>query len=136
MKTESALDVQVAGDHYKKLAIQPVEYIHANGIGYFEGNVIKYVSRWRDKNGLADLEKAKHYLELLIELESHSKDQDQWGDGWVQWGGGECPVDLAKVVGVKLRDGTVYTRRADDFLWGHDGVPGDIISYRVFDDGK
>jgi hypothetical protein len=65
----NALDVQVAGDHYKKLAIQPVQYIHANGIGYFEGNVIKYVSRWRDKGGLADLEKAKHYIELLIELE-------------------------------------------------------------------
>ena len=66
----SALNVQVAGDHYKKLAIQPVEYVHANGIGYFEGNVIKYVSRWRDKNGIADLEKAKHYIELLIELET------------------------------------------------------------------
>ena len=66
----SALNVQVAGDHYKKLAIQPVEYIHANGIGYFEGNVLKYVSRWKEKNGIADLEKAKHYLELLIELES------------------------------------------------------------------
>jgi hypothetical protein len=65
----NALDVQVAGDHYKKLAIQPVQYIHANGIGYFEGNVIKYVSRWRDKGGIADLEKAKHYIELLIELE-------------------------------------------------------------------
>ena len=64
-----ALDVQVSGNHYKDLAIQPVEYIHANGIGYFEGNVIKYVSRWRNKNGIADLEKAKHYLELLIELE-------------------------------------------------------------------
>jgi len=74
MKTESALDVQVAGDHYKKLAIQPVQYIHANGIGYFEGNVIKYVSRWRDKNGLADLEKAKHYIELLIELETANGD--------------------------------------------------------------
>jgi hypothetical protein len=46
-----------------------VEYIHANGIGYFEGNVIKYVSRWRAKNGIKDLEKAKHYIELLIELE-------------------------------------------------------------------
>jgi hypothetical protein len=66
----SALDVQVAGSHYKDLAIQPVEYIHANGIGYFEGNVIKYVSRWRAKNGIKDLEKAKHYLELLIELET------------------------------------------------------------------
>jgi hypothetical protein len=66
----SALDVQVAGSHYKDLAIQPVEYIHANGIGYFEGNVIKYVSRWRAKNVIKDLEKAKHYLELLIELET------------------------------------------------------------------
>ncbi len=65
----SALDEQVAGDHYKKLKIQPAEYIHANKLGYFEGNVIKYVTRWRDKNGLADLEKAKHYIELLIELE-------------------------------------------------------------------
>lgn len=65
----SALDIQVAGNHYKDLAIQPVEYIHANNIGYFEGNVIKYVSRWRAKNGIKDLEKAKHYIELLIELE-------------------------------------------------------------------
>jgi hypothetical protein len=68
----SALDIQVAGNHYKDLAIQPVEYIHANGIGYFEGNVIKYVSRWRAKNGIKDLEKAKHYIELLIELEGKS----------------------------------------------------------------
>lgn len=69
-----ALDVQVAGNHYKDLAIQPVEYIHANGIGYFEGNVIKYVSRWRNKNGIKDLEKAKHYIELLIELEGKNND--------------------------------------------------------------
>jgi hypothetical protein len=68
----NALDKQVAGDHYKNLAIQPVEFIHANCIGYFEGNVIKYVSRWRQKNGIADLEKAKHYIELLIELESRN----------------------------------------------------------------
>lgn len=65
-----ALSKQVSGNHYKDLPIQPVEYIHANAIGYFEGNVIKYVSRWRKKNGIADLEKAKHYIELLIELES------------------------------------------------------------------
>jgi len=65
----SALQVQVAGNHYKSLPIQPVQYIHANGIGYFEGNVIKYVSRWRGKGGVADLEKAIHYIQLLIELE-------------------------------------------------------------------
>lgn len=68
----NALDKQVSGNHYKDLPIQPVEYIHANAIGYFEGNVIKYVSRWRKKNGIADLEKAKHYIELLIELETRN----------------------------------------------------------------
>ncbi len=66
----SALEKQINGDHYKSLSIQPVEYIHANNISFLEGNVIKYVTRWRNKNGIADLEKAKHYIELLIELES------------------------------------------------------------------
>lgn len=67
------LDVQVAGTHYKDMKIQPVEFIHANGIGYFEGNVIKYVSRWRTKGGKADLEKAKHYIELLLQLEGDAR---------------------------------------------------------------
>ena len=64
----NALDVQVAGNHYKELPIQPVEYIYANKIGYFEGNVIKYVTRWKEKGGIKDLEKAKHYIDLLIQL--------------------------------------------------------------------
>lgn len=71
----TALSHQEGGGHYKSMAIQPVEFIHANGIGYFEGNVIKYVSRWRQKNGLDDLKKAKHYIELLIELESRGGKQ-------------------------------------------------------------
>lgn len=70
---DNALNTQVGGDHYKKLKIQPVEYIYANGIGYFEGNVIKYVTRWRDKNGVADLLKARHYIDLLLELEEKSE---------------------------------------------------------------
>ena len=48
---QTALDVQVGGDHYKKLKIQPIEYIHANQLPYCEANVIKYISRWRDKGG-------------------------------------------------------------------------------------
>lgn len=67
---ERALDTQVGGDHYKKLKIQPVEYIVANNIGYLEGNVIKYVTRWRDKGGVRDLEKAKHYIDMLMELQN------------------------------------------------------------------
>lgn len=66
----SALDTQVGGDHYKKHKIQPIEFITANGIPYIEGNIIKYVTRWRDKGGLRDLEKAKHYLEMLIEMQN------------------------------------------------------------------
>lgn len=65
----SALKEQVGGDHYK-LAIQPVEYIHANNIGYFEGCAIKYLTRWRKKGGIQDLDKAIHYIELLKELEN------------------------------------------------------------------
>lgn len=69
----SPLQRQEGGDHYKKQAIQPVEYIMANGTPYMEGNVIKYVSRWRDKGGLQDLKKAIHYLEMLIEHEEKQK---------------------------------------------------------------
>jgi hypothetical protein len=69
----SALNTQVSGDHYKSLKIQPIEFIHANGIPFAEGSVIKYVTRWRDKGGIADLEKAKHFIELLIELETKAR---------------------------------------------------------------
>ena len=68
--TCKSLKKQVAGSHYKELPIQPVEYVYRNDVGFFEGNVIKYVTRWRDKGGIDDLEKAKHYLEMLIEFES------------------------------------------------------------------
>ena len=67
--TVNALKEQVGGNHYSKLAIQPVTYINANGLSYLQGNVIKYVTRYKDKNGLQDLEKAKHYIDMLIELE-------------------------------------------------------------------
>lgn len=68
-----ALMKQVGGSHYKDKAIQPIEYIHANKMGFCEGNVVKYITRWKEKNGVADLEKAKHYIELLIELENKGK---------------------------------------------------------------
>jgi hypothetical protein len=66
----SAFKEQVAGGHYKDMAIQPAEFLHRNGIGYIEGCVIKYLCRWRSKNGLEDLKKARHYLDLLIEMET------------------------------------------------------------------
>lgn len=66
---KSALDKQVSGNHYKDCGIQPIEYIHANGLSYLEGNVIKYTTRHSKKNGRADIEKAIHYLELILEME-------------------------------------------------------------------
>lgn len=59
--------IQVGGDHYKSKGIQPWDFIVTNNLGYLEGNIIKYVSRHREKGGVTDLLKAKHYLEKLIE---------------------------------------------------------------------
>jgi len=60
--------VQVGGEHYKTKGIQPWDAIHAWGLGFFSGNVVKYVARHREKNGVEDLKKARHYLDKLIEL--------------------------------------------------------------------
>jgi len=65
----SANDVQVGGSHYKDKPIEPWDYIARNGIGYLEGNAIKYLSRWKDKGGIEDIRKAAHYIQKLIELE-------------------------------------------------------------------
>ena len=67
---QSALTRQEGGSHYKDLPIQPIEFIHANNLGFCEANAIKYLCRWRKKNGISDLQKARHYIDLLIELES------------------------------------------------------------------
>ena len=58
---------QVGGNHYKKYKIQPVEFIIKNNIGFVEGNIIKYLLRFKEKGGVQDLNKAKHYIELLID---------------------------------------------------------------------
>jgi hypothetical protein len=65
----SALETQVGGKHYKQFKIQPVEFIHINGLGYIVGNIIKYVCRYKFKNGVEDLRKARHYIDMLIEQE-------------------------------------------------------------------
>lgn len=66
----SPLEVQVGGDHYKNYPIQPVEYCMANKLDTCQANVVKYVTRFREKNGVKDLEKAKHYIDLLIDFEN------------------------------------------------------------------
>lgn len=65
---QRADDTQVGGSHYKDKTIQPWDYIIANDLGYLEGNVVKYISRWKNKNGIEDLKKAQHYLAKLLEV--------------------------------------------------------------------
>lgn len=71
-KKKAALDTQVGGGHYKDMAIQPVEFIFKNNLNICQGNIIKYACRYKRKNGLEDLKKIKHYVDLLIELEGYS----------------------------------------------------------------
>lgn len=63
-----ATDTQVGGSHYRGMAIQPVEFIERNQLGFLEGNVIKYVCRHRKKAGAADILKARHYLDLILQF--------------------------------------------------------------------
>ena len=65
---------QVDGDHYQKLAIQPMQYSLLNGLDAAQHTVIKYVTRFRDKGGISDLEKAKHCIDMLIEFELSKQD--------------------------------------------------------------
>jgi hypothetical protein len=68
-----SLNKQVGGSHYKNMVIQPVEFIEKNNLGFCVGNVIKYICRYKNKNGIEDLKKAKHYLEILIDMESNKE---------------------------------------------------------------
>lgn len=63
------LTIQVGGSHYKDMKIQPVEFIVANGLSFLEGNAVKYICRHKAKNGKQDIEKAIHYLQMILENE-------------------------------------------------------------------
>lgn len=89
----SALDVQIGGDHYKKLKIQPMEYSMANGLDACQHTIIKYVTRFRDKGGIGDLEKAKHTIDMLIEMErskfwptGSDMNEIMFGPSWINGG--------------------------------------------------
>lgn len=69
MKKQSAMNTQVGGSHYKNMAIQPMEFSMYNGLDACQHTIIKYVCRFREKNGIVDLEKAKHTIDMLIEME-------------------------------------------------------------------
>ena len=71
-KKEEASETQIGGSHYSNMAIQPIEFIHKNNLSFIQGNIIKYVCRYKSKGGIEDLNKAKHYIDLLIEFEEEN----------------------------------------------------------------
>lgn len=89
----SALENQVGGDHYKNKAIQPIEYIMANELDFCEGNVVKYITRWKDKGGVESLRKIKHYVDFLIEREINGETQKDYSRS----GSGEIRKVTAKI---------------------------------------
>ena len=70
-----SLETQIAGQHYKNQKIQPIEYILENKFPFIEGNIVKYITRWREKGGIEDLKKVKHYVEILMELEDGKRNK-------------------------------------------------------------
>ena len=132
--TMSANDTQIAGSHYKGKAIQPWDYIASNDLGYFEGNIVKYVSRWKDKGGIDDLRKAKHYLDKLIELQGQAEHKGikvtlptDNGPLWINHNGSAaCPIHLDAIIDVRLDDGDEWNNHeASVFNWEK------VTSYRL-----
>ncbi|MCF7762785.1 MAG: DUF3310 domain-containing protein [Verrucomicrobia bacterium] len=72
--------MQVAGGHYKKLVIQPAEYCHRNGLGFCESSAIKYITRHRDKGRAEDIQKAIHFLHLLLEFDYPGDENPAWNE--------------------------------------------------------
>ena len=66
---DTAIKRQVGGNQYNRYEIQPIDFIIANKLDWCEANAVKYITRWKDKNGVEDLRKAIHYIEMLIQRE-------------------------------------------------------------------
>lgn len=123
----SALDVQVGGDHYKKYKIQPMEYSMANGLDACQHTAIKYITRFRDKGGIADLEKAKHCIDLLIEFERKSE-QARAGlpEGFVEFVIGNDGPTVGTIVDVLYVDNQVEEKKiVGQFSWN------EVRAYKV-----
>lgn len=74
LKQDSVLDIQHGGSHYKDKKIQPIEYITANNLDFCQGNIVKYVTRHKDKNGAEDIRKVIHYAQFILKFEYGEED--------------------------------------------------------------
>ena len=95
-----AIEKQIGGDHYSKYLIQPIEFITKNNIPFIEGCIIKYIIRWRDKNGIEDLDKCIHYIELLKEIKLNAN--TKWKVGHTLLTFEEILEELKKVEEIEL----------------------------------
>ena len=94
----SAYDKQIGGTHYKKMKIQPSKFVIENKLLFPEGNVIKYICRHQYKGGKEDLDKAKHFIDMIIERdyetekdERQDTSQKKWTEGYRKWKNERCP---------------------------------------------
>ena len=83
----SAYKKQIGGSHYKDMVVQPSEFINKNKLLFAEGNAIKYICRHAHKGGKQDLEKAKHYIDMIIERDykDEKEKQELWLEGYKKW---------------------------------------------------
>ena len=81
----NAYKKQIGGSHYLKMKIQPSEFTNKNNLPFAEGNAIKYICRHKYKGGKKDLEKAKHYIEMIEERDYQTKQQETWIEGYKKW---------------------------------------------------
>ena len=83
---------QVGGKHYIKYKIQPSKFVVENKLLYPEGTVIKYILRHQDKGGKEDLDKAKHFIDMIIERDYEEKEKKEpWVEGYRKWKNERCP---------------------------------------------
>ena len=71
---DKASDIQVGGSHYKNRPIQPVEYSERNNLSFLEGCIVKRITRWKEKDGIKDLRKIQHEVDLIIEIHELGED--------------------------------------------------------------
>lgn len=127
----SAFETQVDGNHYSKLAIQPMQYSMANKLDACQHTIIKYVTRFRDKNGKADLEKAKHVIDMLIELEypTPKKIEPEFSEWFDR---PDCQIPNSNhFVEVEFRNGTFQEGCTQELYWDMVNSEFDIIRYRI-----
>lgn len=123
-------------DHYRQGSIECIEAIEAATINKTGieaacvANVIKYLWRYEAKNGLEDIKKARWYMDKLIEVLTRFEPSGEDSE-WIEWRGGECPVNKNTVVQVLHRDATKRKNFADFLYWDWVGAYNDIIAYRI-----